>query len=92
MSSRTAHDFFRDTQHGAGAWVTLLVALVIGAYVLGFQAVEVFGGSLIAAGLFLWGASRLFRGLNEDILFACVIVAQVAALYFLAASAPPALF
>lgn len=91
-SSRSAHNLFRDTEHGAGAWITLLVALIIGVYVLGFQAVEVLGGSLVAAGLFLWWASRLFRGLNEDVLFAGVLVAELVALVILAVVAPPALF
>lgn len=92
VSSPRASKFFRETHRGTGAWITLLIALVIGVYILGFEAVGVFGATLIVSGLFVWWGSRLFRGLNEDVLWACVIVAEVVALYILALTAPPAFF
>jgi cobalamin synthase len=71
------------TSQGSGAWITLVVALGIGVMALGFEAINVFGGSLILVGLFMWWGVRLFRGMNEDLLFASVILTEIVALYLI---------
>lgn len=77
-----------DTEGGTGSWVTLLISLLIGAYVAGFRAIDSFGGMLLLTGLFMLWARRLYRGMNEDVLYSAVIVAELLALYFLVASTP----
>lgn len=82
----------RETHLGSGAWITLVIALALGAVSLGFQAVDVFGGSLIIVGLFLWWGVRLFRGMNEELFFASVILTEIVALYLIIIFTPVALF
>jgi cobalamin synthase len=77
-----------ETRHGSGAWITLLLVMLLGVGLLGFQAVEVFGVSLILIGLFVFWGVRLFRGMNEDLLFASVILTEILTLYFIIVSAP----
>ncbi len=86
--SPQTEEWMRDTEGGTGSWVTLLISLLIGAYVAGFQAIDAFGGMLLLTGLYMLWARRLYRGMNEDVLFGAVIVAELLAFYFLVASAP----
>ncbi len=76
------------SHNGAGAWVPLLLALVLGTLDFGFGAVNVFGGSLVLVGFFLWWGSRVFKGMNEDLLFASALLTEVASLYLMVAMTP----
>lgn len=78
----------KETGSGSGAWMALAVAMLLGLYVMGFRAIDVFGGSLILVGLFLWWGMRKFSGLNEDLLFASAILTEIIALYLIVATTP----
>lgn len=77
-----------QTHHGAGAWISLLIALGLGVLVMGFRAVDVFGVTLVVSGLFLWWGVRRFGGMNQELLYAVVILSEIVALYVMVATTP----
>ncbi|PSR20766.1 MAG: hypothetical protein C7B45_13550 [Sulfobacillus acidophilus] len=88
VSSARMAKLSEEAHQGAGAWVSLAIALGLGVLTLGFQAVDAFGVTLVVTGLFLWWGVRRFGGMNEDLLYAVVILAEIAALYVIVATTP----
>jgi adenosylcobinamide-GDP ribazoletransferase len=77
-----------QAQHGAGAWISLVIGLGLGVLMMGFRAVDTFGVTLVVTGLFMWWGVRRFGGMNEELLYGVVILAEIAALYVIVATTP----
>lgn len=74
-----------QTEQGVGSWIPLLIAIIMGAWVMGFSSVNAFGITLLLVGLFMLGARRLCGGMNEDVLWGAALLTEIIALYFIIA-------
>lgn len=87
-SSASYAKFADATRHGSGAWIPLVVTIVLGILALGFEGVTVFGATLVLVGLFLWWGARVFRGMNQELFFASALLTEIVSLYLMVAMTP----
>lgn len=91
-SSGSLNALVEATDGGTASWVTLIMSLLIAVLAIGFEGVNVFGGTLLVVGLFMLWARKLFGGMNGDVLGASAILTEIVGLYFLVAVAAHPVF
>lgn len=84
-SSRSLNGIVQVTEGGLWAWIPLMAALLFGILAMGFEGVNVFGGTLLVVGVFLLWGRRLYGGMNGDVIGASAIVTELVSLYFIIA-------